>query len=51
MPYALMLLGAVGILTGQLIGVRVVSRISADTLRKAVYIMIAVSGIVNLLAV
>ena len=42
-------LGAVGAVIGQVIGVRVVHKISPDTLRTAVYIMLAVSGIINML--
>lgn len=44
----LLLLGVAGVLLGQWIGTRVVHKISVDGLRIAVYVMLAVSGVINL---
>lgn len=44
----LILIGVAGVLAGQFIGTKVVHKISADVLRIAIYVMLAVSGVINL---
>lgn len=44
------LLGIVAILAGMMIGRRVVNRIRVDTMRRLVYLLLGVTGIINLLS-
>jgi uncharacterized membrane protein YfcA len=42
--------GMIGILVGGAIAGKIVDRLNADTMRKLIYVMIGVSGVVNLMA-
>lgn len=45
----MIVVGVLGILVGQFIGVKVVRKISVETLHTSVYVMLAISGVMNLL--
>ena len=46
--FGLIVVGLLGVLGGQMIGIRIIKHVSLDLMKKMVYIFLAVAGIINL---